>query len=112
MANNFSKELREAVTRMIAKHGDAYNAEVDSWGDSRGQRNYEAQKHMKTCVGASMTQYEETFHWSISDSYTHDDHIGIRAFITCQCGEVENVSFIVEDANLSTILNWILAEEM
>lgn len=111
MDNNFSQQLREAVARMVGKHGDAFDADVETWGDSRGQRNYEATRHMKTCVGKTMTNYTEDFHWTISDTMNYNEKIGIRAFITCECGEVENVSFIVEGTNLSTLLSWILEEE-
>lgn len=96
---------------MVARHGKAFNSEIEWWGDSRGEPNYTAPKHMKVCAVKSMTGYQEDYSWIISDTCNREDSVGIRAFITCECGQVEHVSFIVEDAGLSTILGWLLEDE-
>jgi hypothetical protein len=110
MSKDFTEELRNVVMKMIVRHGEAFNPEVKTWGDSRGQSIYSADEHMKNCAPKSMTGYTEDFHWSIYDSMDTDSNIGIRAFITCECGQVENVAFIVPDAGLSTILGWLLED--
>lgn len=108
--NDFATNFRSAVANMLAKRGEAFSDKDDSWGDSRGARLPEADWHMKECGAASMDEFEEDYSWGISDTYNRDDSVGMRAFLTCNCGEVEHVSFIVEGANLSTVLNWLLTE--
>ena len=110
MSKDFSEELRQAIAKMVARHGEAFNPEVKSWGDSRGQSNYAAEDHMKTCSAKSMTGYTEDFEWRIYDSMGSESTIGIKALITCECGHVEKVTFIVPNAGLSTILGWLLED--
>lgn len=111
MSKDFTEELRGAVMKMIVRHGEAYDPSVKVWGDSRGRNIYSAEEHMKTCAPKSMTGYTEDFHWSVYDSMSTDSNIGIRAYITCECGQVENTAFIVPAAGLSTILGWLLEDK-
>lgn len=110
MTQNFTEELRKAVSKMIVRHGGAFDADNQSWGDSRGRQLYAAEEHMKVCNVKSMTGYTEDFHWSVYDSMSSDSNIGIRAFIDCECGQVEHTAFIVPDAGLGTILGWLLED--
>jgi hypothetical protein len=110
MSQDFTEELRKAVSKMIVRHGEAFDPDIKNWGDSRGRSIYSAEEHMKVCAVKSMTGYTEDFHWSIYDSMSSDSNIGIRAFIDCECGKVEHVAFIVPDAGLGTILGWLLED--
>lgn len=111
MANNFAKDFRETITKMVARHGYAFDADIDTWGDSRGQRNRDAEAHMKVCSVKNMTGYDEEYVWAISDEGNNDRHTGVHGFINCKCGQVEHVSFIVEDASFSTMLRWLLEDD-
>lgn len=111
MSQDFTEELRKAVSKMIVRHGEAFDPDIKNWGDSRGRNIYSAEEHMKVCAVKSMTGYTEDFHWSIYDSMTSDSNIGIRAFIDCECGKVEHTAFIVPDAGLGTILGWLLEDQ-
>jgi hypothetical protein len=110
MSQDFTEELRKAVSKMVVRHGEAFDLSVKSWGDSRGSNIYSAEEHMKVCPVKGMTGYTEDFNWRIYDSMTSDSYIGIRAFIDCECGKVEHVAFIVPDAGLGTILGWLLED--
>lgn len=110
MSQDFTEELRKAVSKMIVRHGEAFDLSVKSWGDSRGLNLYFAEDHMKSCPVKAMTGYTEDFRWSIYDSMTSESNIGIRAFIDCECGKVEHTAFIVPDAGLGTILGWLLED--
>lgn len=111
MANTFGKDFRETIAKMIARQGHAFNSDIDTWGDSRGQRDRDAEAHMKVCSVKNMTGYDEDYYWGISDEGSNDRHTGVRAFINCNCGTVEHVSFIVENVTFSTMLKWLLEDD-
>lgn len=110
MSKDFTEELRVVVMKMIVRHGEAFDPSIKVWGDSRGRNIYSAEEHMKVCVPKSMTGYTEDFSWRIYDSMDSESNIGIRAHITCECGEVEDIAFIVPAAGLGTILGWLLED--
>lgn len=110
MANTFAKDFRETISTMIARHGSGFDENIETWGDSRGQRNRDAEAHMKVCSVKNMTGYDEEYYWGISDDGGSEKHTGVRAFINCKCGQVEHVSFIVASTGLSTILGWLLED--
>lgn len=111
MANTFSKDFRETIAKIIARQGKAFDCDSEMWGDSRGERTRDAEAHMKVCSVKNMTGYDEDYYWGISDEGGNDRHTGVRAFINCKCGQVEHVSFIVEDVTFSTMLKWLLEDD-
>lgn len=110
MSDDFTAGLRRAVMKALTKHGEAFNPDINTFGDSRGEHDYNAERHIKQCAPKTMTGYTEEYNWSISDTANYDAHVGVRAFITCECGQVENVAFIIPDVGLGTILGWLLEE--
>lgn len=121
MTNTFRKDFRETVAQMIAENGQAFDESIETWGDSRGQRDVNAEKHMKFCSPERMTGYEEDYVWVISDEGGRGKNTGVRAFITCKCEAVDHVSFIVampepssatcHPSGLATMLSWLLEDE-
>jgi hypothetical protein len=111
MADKLSEELREKLGKMIALHGEAFNSDVRTFGDSRGQNIYSAEEHLKTCSVKTLKDYEEDFSWNIYDSASEESYIGVKGSLTCKCGQVENITFIVPNAGLATILGWILEDK-
>lgn len=106
-----SSNLQDAIARMVVKHGEAFNTSVKDWGDSRGRSLYEPEEHMKTCSVKKMTGYTEDYSWKVYDTMSSESNVGIKALITCDCGRVTDVAFIVPDAGLATILKWIMESE-
>lgn len=113
MSDNFSKSFRDTIANVISRKGDAFNPDVETWGDSRGKRDWDAEAHMRSglCSVESMSKYEEEYSWMDYDTMNTDNLVGIRAFINCKCGAVEHVAFILPNAGLSTILGWLLEED-
>lgn len=111
MSEDFMKQFRKVISQAIATRGDAFDPEIEQWGDSRGKPLPEVTSHMKHCGVASMKGYDEHCTWSHYDTIRNEDTVGLKAFITCECGEVQNVMFLVEAEGIGTILNWILSDE-
>lgn len=110
MENDFSEKFRNKISSVITKEGMAYDLKAQRWGDSRGQELYSSWTHMQSCSVTQMTNYDEHYSWNLYDTFQSNSYMGIKANLTCSCGEVQNVAFILQNATMSTILGWLLEE--
>lgn len=108
--SDFEQGFRNAVGRMLMKHGSAFDRNANSWGDSRGVHLHKDEQHVRTCSFDFASNFNDKSVWSISDSFNSEDHTGVQADITCVCGDVTDVTFIFECDGLGEVLGLILME--
>jgi hypothetical protein len=98
-----------AVANLLVEEGDAYDLNGSAWGDSRGNSDYSARRHIKEdCKPAIIKNYEENYSWQLYNTYNSDDYVGIKADMSCACGQVHNRTFIMENANFQSMLSKLM----
>lgn len=110
MTSDFKTQLREAISQAVVTYGDAYAASGSNYENVFGAWDFESKNHMSSCHVKEMTELEEGFQWYESGHGTTTEYCGVRACITCDCGEVTNVQFFVDEATISTLLVRIIME--
>ena len=73
-----------------------------SWGGP--STDYLAGEHFKTCGVLAIVDVEEDYSWQTYDSYNNENHSGLGARITCNCGEEVDRRIVVENGTYSTVL--------
>lgn len=107
---DFAAKFRNAIAQVIVANGDAYDANELSWGDDRGMPVRTAPKHMQECSIKSMTHFVENYTWANYDTINSTDYYGVSGNITCVCGEVDDITFIIEEATMGSIMAMLLAD--
>lgn len=110
MSDTFHETFKKAISKVVVKHGQAYDLK-EVWGDTRGSHDWEAEEHMKTCSPVKMEGYEEEYSWNISNTFHSENFVGVRAIITCECGKVTEMPFLLENCSLGTLLGWLLEDD-
>lgn len=102
--------FKARVMSVLANDGEAFTPNDSNWGDSRGQRNYEAENHISSfCAPGKIENYNEDYTFNLYDTYSNNDYQGISADIDCQCGKFKNVTYVMK-GNMSTIFNKIMQD--
>lgn len=84
---------QNALAKVIVNSGDFFQPKAvmvgqgvfSSWGDTRGKGDYQAQSHFKECGVAGFNDLEEDASWELYDTFNSEDHVGIKAEISCNC---------------------------
>jgi hypothetical protein len=98
-----------AVANLLVEEGDAYDTSGSTWGDSRGRSDYTARSHIQEdCKPAIIKNYEENYSWNLYDTYNSQDYVGIKADMSCACGQVHNRTFIMENASFQSMMSKLM----
>lgn len=84
---------QNALSKVLVDNGDFFKPKAfmagqgpyASWGDTRGTSDYQAQSHFKECGVAGVNDLEEDASWELYDTFDNEDHVGIKAEISCNC---------------------------
>lgn len=83
--------FQQAVTSVLIEEGDFYQPtypdEERSWGDTRGSGDYYAKEHFQECGVKGVNSYTEDASWSTYDSINSESQVGVKAELSCNCGE-------------------------
>lgn len=104
MASNFKAELRKIISEGVITNGEANTIKDAFHGGELGYWDTESEQHMKTCSVKNMSDFREDFKWVERGHGEFITRQGIHTVITCECGKVDEVTFLVEDATVSTLL--------
>lgn len=108
--SDFTEGFRSAVMAAFVRHGDAYSDEK-SWGDTRGEWDYAALRHFsEKCKPVKMNNMKEAYTWQEWDTMSAEDKVGMAAELSCECGKYTDVRFVLPEANIGTVLRWLLED--
>jgi hypothetical protein len=100
--------FQEAVTKVLIDEGEFFDTKVDSWGDSRGSHDYEAGEHFKECGVKGVNSYDEEASWALYDSFSRDDTVGVKAELSCNCGDCYKKTVFMQNVSVSNMISKIM----
>ncbi len=108
--SDLKAQMRKGIGSVIATQGSAHNGLVTWMTNELGAWDGESEKHMISCKVKTITDLVEGFEWTESGYGAHENHKGVRASVSCECGRVDGVMFVVDEATVSTLLVQFMME--
>ncbi len=102
--------FQEAVTKVMIDEGNFYYPAdgSSSWGDTRGTSDYHAEEHFKECGVKGVNSYDESASWSVYDSFHSDETVGVKAELSCNCGEKFKTRVYMEQMDPGKLISKIM----
>lgn len=100
--------FQEVMSELIVEEGNFVNKDTPSWGDTRGSSDYGAKKHFEECGVYAIDEYEENATWRTYDSFNSEDEVGIRAVISCKCGDRYKSEAYLESRDVGSLMSRLL----
>lgn len=102
--------FQQAVASILVNDGRFSKGETSVWGDDRGLEDYQAKEHFKQCGVRSVNNYDESASWDLYDTFSRDNHVGIKAELSCHCGEFFK-STVYLDENAGSLLGKLMNQQ-
>lgn len=104
--------FQQAVTSVLIEEGDFYQATheggEEGWGDTRGTSDYFAKEHFQECGVKGVNSYTENATWSMYDSFSSESKVGVKAEISCNCGDKYKSRVYLEAVDPGTLISKIM----
>lgn len=90
------------IGTVLAEKGVSFGSaralhESYAWGDTRGNSDYEATHHFRECGVVAVTNVDEYASWSQYDTFSDIDYAGVKAELSCVCGQNYRHNVYYED---------------
>lgn len=102
------KSFEGSIAHALVHYGEAFEADPEAtWGDTRGRNLWEIEQHVESCGVGSLADYQENYQWRIYDTITETTKMGLSGRISCNCGTVSGVLFVIPEASLTDVIKWV-----
>lgn len=99
--------FQEAMSSLLVDEGTFIDENSRSWGDDRGSHIYPSQ-HFNDCGVAGINEYDEFASWHTYDSFSSEDTVGVRAELSCNCGEYFKQPVYSEPATMGNMISRLM----